>query len=154
MADRQPRLTVVPCDFSEAVAFVRQHHRHHLPPVGHKFSLAVADESAVVRGVCMVGRPVARGNDNGWTLEVTRLATDGAPNACSSLYGAAWRVAKELGYRRLITYILNDEPGVSLKAAGWKCLGERGGGSWSCKSRPRVDKHPTQRKLLFEVTNA
>ena len=150
----QQRLTVVPCEFSEAVAYVRQHHRHHRPPVGHKFSLAVADESGSVRGVCMVGRPVARGNDDGWTLEVTRLATDGSANACSALYGAAWRACRELGYRRLVTYILADEPGTSLKAAGWKCLGERGGGSWSCKSRPRVDKHPLQRKLLFEVTNA
>ena len=149
----QPRLHVVPCDFSEAVAYVRQHHRHHRPPVGHKFSLAVSDESATVRGVCMVGRPVARGNDDGWTLEVTRLASDGTPNACSSLYGAAWRVCRELGYRRLITYILADEPGTSLKASGWKCLGERGGGSWSCKTRPRVDKHPLQRKLMFQVTN-
>ncbi len=147
----QPRLHVVPCDFSEAVAFVRQHHRHHRPPVGHKFSLAVADESSTVRGVCMVGRPVARGNDDGWTLEVTRLASDGCDNACSCLYGAAWRTAKSMGYRRCITYILDCEPGVTLKAAGWKCLGQRGGGSWSCQSRPRVDKHPTQKKLLFEV---
>ena len=116
----QPRLQVVPCDFSEAVAFVRQHHRHHRPPVGHKFSLAVADESGTVRGVCMVGRPVARGNDDGWTVEVTRLASDGCPNACSCLYGAAWRAAKSMGYRRCITYILDSEPGVTLKAAGWK----------------------------------
>ena len=148
----QPRLRVVPCDFSEAVAFVRQHHRHHRPPVGHKFSLAVADESGTVRGVCMVGRPVARGNDDGWTVEVTRLASDGCKNACSCLYGAAWRAAKSMGYRRCITYILDSEPGVTLKAAGWKCLGQRGGGSWNCQSRPRVDKHPTQKKLLFEVT--
>jgi hypothetical protein len=148
----QPRLQVVPCDFSGAVAFVRQHHRHHRPPVDHKFSLAVADESGTVRGVCMVGRPVARGNDDGWTVEVTRLASDGCPNACSCLYGAAWRAAKSMGYRRCITYILDSEPGVTLKAAGWKCLGQRGGGSWNCQSRPRVDKHPTQKKLLFEVT--
>ncbi len=154
MPERQPRLAVVPCDFQEAVAFVRHHHRHHNPPVGHKFSLAVADESGVVHGVCMVGRPVARGNDDGWTLEVTRLATDGTANACSALYGAAWRVCRELGYRRAITYILDNEPGTSLNAAGWKCLGERGGGSWSCKSRPRVDKHPLQKKLLFEVHDA
>lgn len=150
----QQRLVVVPCDFNEAVAYVRQHHRHHRAPVGHKFSLAVADESSTIRGVCMVGRPVARHNDDGWTLEVTRLATDGCSNACSFLYGAAWRVCREMGYRRLITYILSDEPGTSLKASGWKCLGERGGGSWSCKSRPRVDKHPLQRKLLFEVNDA
>jgi hypothetical protein len=124
----QTKLHVVPCEFDEACAFVKQHHRHHKPPVGHKFSLAVADEAGVVRAVCMVGRPVARGNDNGMTLELTRLASDGCQNACSCLYGAAWRAAKALGYARLITYILDSEPGTSLKASGWRCLGERGGG--------------------------
>ncbi len=149
---KQPRLTVVPCDFDEAVAFVRQHHRHHRPPIGHKFSLSVADDKGDVRAVCMVGRPVARGSDDGWTLEVTRLASDGCPNACSCLYGAAWRAAKALGYKRLITYILDSEPGTTLTASGWKCLGVRGGGSWNTPSRPRVDKHPLQKKLLWEAS--
>jgi hypothetical protein len=121
------RLQVVPCDFDDACVFVSRHHRHHKPPVGHKFSLAVADEAGEIRAVCMVGRPVARGNDNGMTLELTRLASDGCPNACSCLYGAAWRAAKALGYAKLITYILDSEPGTSLKASGWRCLGERGG---------------------------
>jgi hypothetical protein len=147
----QPKLTVVPCDFDEAVAFVDRHHRHHKPLKFHKFSLAVADESGCIRAVCMVNRPTARMLDDGMTLEVTRLASDGCPNACSCLYGAAWRAAKALGYGRLITYILDDEPGVTLKAAGWKCLGQRGGGSWSHPSRPRVDKHPLQKKLLWEA---
>lgn len=147
----QPRLTVVPCSFREAVAFVNAHHRHHKPPQGHKFSLAVADEAGTVRAVCMVGRPVARGNDNGSTLEVTRLASDGCPNACSCLYGAAWRAAKALGYRRLITYTLNSEPGTTLRAAGWRLIGIRGGGSWNCPSRPRTDTHPLVQKQLWEV---
>jgi hypothetical protein len=124
----QPRLTVVPCDFDEACAFVARHHRHHKPPVGHKFSLAVADEGGSVRAVCMVGRPVSRHLDNGLTLEVTRLASDGCPNACSCLYGAAWRAAKALGYGKLITYILESESGTTLKASGWKLIGKRGGG--------------------------
>jgi len=147
----QPKLSVVPCDFDEAVAFVARHHRHHKPLKFHKFSLAVADEGGTVRAVCMVNRPTARMLDDGMTLEVTRLASDGCPNACSCLYGAAWRAAKALGYGRLITYILDDEPGVTLKAAGWRCLGQRGGGSWSVPSRPRVDKHPLQKKLLWEA---
>jgi hypothetical protein len=147
----QPKLRILPCEYADAVAFVQRHHRHHKPPCGHKFSLSVADEDETVRAVVMVGRPVARGNDDGMTLEVTRLASDGCPNACSCLYGAAWRAAKALGYGRLITYILDTEPGTTLKAAGWKCLGQRGGGSWNCPSRPRVDKHPTQKKLLFEA---
>ena len=89
--------------------------------------------------------------DNGMTLEVTRCATDGTPNACSFLYAAAWRATKALGFRKLITYILITEPGTSLVAAGWKCLGEAGGGSWSSPSRPTIDKHPLQLKLKWEA---
>lgn len=146
----QPRLRVVPCRLEEANQFVAQHHRHHGPVVGHKFSLAVADDDGNVRGVAVVGRPVARMRDDGWTLEVTRLATDGTPNACSALYGACARAAFALGYRRIGTYTLDSEPGTNLKAAGWTLIGERGGGSWSAPSRPRVDRHPLQGKLLWE----
>ena len=99
----------------------------------------------------IVGRPVARGRDDGLTLEVTRLCTDGAKNACSFLYGAAARAGFALGYKRIGTYILQSEEGVSLRAAGWKMISEVKGRSWSCQSRPRVDKHPTQGKLLWEV---
>lgn len=146
-----PRLTVVPCTLGEANAFVEQHHRHHGTVVGHKFSLAVADETGVVRAVAIIGRPVARMLDNGWVLEVTRLASDGCPNACSALYAASWRATRALGYRKLITYILNTEPGTSLRAAGWKCIGQACGGSWARTSRPRVDRHPLQGKLRWEM---
>ena len=81
------------------------------------------------------------------------MATDGTKNACSALYGAAWRVTRGLGYRRLITYTLPEEGGASLRGAGWKCVGEAGGGSWNCKNRPRVDLHPTQIKMKWERTN-
>lgn len=148
----QSRLRVVPCDLDEANAFVRQHHRHHQPVVGHKFSLAVADEANIVRWVAIVGRPVARMTDDGMTLEVTRVATDGCPNACSALYGAAWRATRALGYLKLVTYTLASEPGTSLRASGWKLVGETPGRSWSVPSRPRVDKHPLQKKLRWEVT--
>jgi hypothetical protein len=146
----QQRLHVVPCDFRTACEFVAAHHRHHKPPQGHKFSVAVADEAGQMRAVCMLGRPVARGNDDGTTLEVTRLASDGCPNACSCLYAAARKAAMALGYLRLITYTLDSEPGTTLRAAGWKLIGLRGGGSWSCASRPREDKHPTVQKQLWE----
>lgn len=146
------RLVVIPCELSEANAFVRQHHRHHQPVPGHKFSLAVVDDTQTVRGVAIVGRPVARMTDDGWTLEVNRVATDGCPNACSALYGATRRATFALGYRRLVTYTLASEPGSSLRGAGWKLIGEAGGGSWSVPSRPRVDKHPLQTKLRWEVT--
>ena len=147
----QPRLQVVPCTRAEAKAFVAQHHRHHKPSLGDVFSLAVADDQGVIRGVAMVGRPVARLLCDQWTLEVTRVATDGCENACSALYGAAWRAARALGWRRLITYTLASEPGTSLRAAGWRVIGEAGGGSWHRDNRPRVDQHPTQMKIRWEA---
>ncbi len=145
------RLRIIPCELAEANAFVLAHHRHHGPATGHKFSLAACSEDEVIRGVAIVGRPVARLLDDGWTLEVTRLATDGTANACSCLYGACRRAAFALGYRRLVTYVLDSEPGVSLLAAGWKCIGVAGGGSWSRRDRPRVDKAPTQLKIRWEA---
>lgn len=111
------RLTIIPLTFRAGSAFVAQHHRHHKPPRGCKFVLGVCDGEGVLRGVAMVGRPVARAYDDGLTAEVNRTATDGYPNANSALYGAAWRVAGAMGYRRLITYTQGDEPGVSLIAA-------------------------------------
>jgi hypothetical protein len=142
-------LSVVPITQAEAKVFVGAVHRHHLPPVGCVFQLAVA-EDGVIRGVAMVGRPVARNLQDGWTLEVLRVATDGVRNGCSMLYGAAWRAARALGYRRLVTYTLPEEGGGSLRAAGMTLIGKAGGGSWNCASRPRVDKHPTQEKLRWE----
>ena len=144
------KLCIVPCSIRDASAYVDLHHRHHKSPQGAKFAVAVADDEGTLRGVAMVGRPVSRHLQDGWTLEVIRLATDGVKNGCSALYGAAWRVTRALGYRKLITYILSSEPGTSLNASGWKCLGEAGGGNWSCKSRPRVDKHPLQMKIRWE----
>ena len=144
-------LEITPINLDEANAFIKQHHRHHKPVPGCKFCLAVSDEHGVC-GVAIVGRPIARNFDNGWTAEVNRTCTNGHKNANSMLYGAAWRAAKAIGYKRLITYTLKDEPGTSLIAAGWRLVGECGGGSWSRKNRPRVDLHPLQRKLLWEVT--
>ncbi len=134
------RLRSVPTTLREANAFVARHHRHRGVVRGCKFALAVApeDEDLVV-GVALVGRPVSRVLDDGWTLEVNRLCTDGTPNAPSALYGASWRVARELGYRRVITYTRATEPGTSLYGAGWTLVGERpGGGNWDRTNRPRV----------------
>lgn len=138
------------CSLKDANQFVEDLHRHHKPVQGHKFSLKLLDVSGKVIGVCIVGRPVARRQDDGRTVEVTRLVTDGSPNACSALYGAASRAAHALGYDRIITYILDSEPGTSLKAAGWMFSGTTPGKSWSVPSRPRVDKHPTVPKQRWE----
>lgn len=146
-------LDLTPLNLDEANAFVAQHHRHHKPVPGAKFALAVSDKDGKVRGVAIVGRPVARMADDGWTLEVNRVCTDGARNACSMLYGAAWRAAKALGFRRLITYTLPEEGGASLRAAGWRLLGLRGGGNWNVPSRPRIDTAEVLRgqKCLWEA---
>lgn len=145
------KLRHVRIELGEANAFVTEHHRHHRPVVGHLFSIGAALGDKIV-GVVIVGRPVSRMRDDGQTVEVTRLCTDGTKNACSFLYGAAARAAFSLGYKKIGTYILASEPGTSLMGTGWKLIGQRGGGSWSVPSRPRVDKHPTQKKLLFEKT--
>ena len=143
-------LELVPITLKEANFFVSQHHRHHKPVVGHKFSIAASDGEKIV-GVAIVGRPVSRYLDDGWTLEVNRLCTDGTRNACSFLYSAAGRAARNLGYKKLITYILQSENGASLKASGWKCVGQAGGERWTGKRRPEVDLYPAQMKLKFEI---
>ena len=137
-------------ELADANAFVAAHHRHHKAVVGHKFSLGAMLDGNLV-GVVIVGRPVSRFRDDKQTLEVTRLCTNGARNACSFLYGAAARATFALGYSKIGTYILVSENGASLRASGWRLLGQRGGGSWSVPSRQRDDKHPTEPKLLFEM---
>lgn len=143
-------LELQPITFDEATEFVRQHHRHHLPPQGYKFVIGVNDGEKVV-GVIIVGRPVALHLDDKWTAEVTRCCTDGTKNAASMLYGAAARAARALGYRRLITYTLLEEPGTTLKAVGWKFMYVSKGGTWNHPNRPRVDKHPVGQKVLWEA---
>ena len=145
------RLQLVPITIGDANEFVRRHHRHHGPTVSGLFAVAAGRGDEVV-GVAIIGRPSARMLQDGWTAEVTRLATDGSRNACSILYAAAWRACRALGYRRLVTYTLPEEGGGSLIAAGWTLVGSAGGGSWSRGSRPRVDRHPTQEKFRWEMT--
>jgi len=140
-----------PITLTEAREFVSLHHRHHAAPVGGKFAIGLNDGERVI-GVAITGRPVARVFDDGFTAEVTRLCVlDGYQNACSMLYAASWRAARAMGYRKLITYVLGSETGVSLKASGWRCVGAAGGGSWSRANRLRVDSHPLQPKLRFEI---
>lgn len=145
-------LTLQPITFVEACAFITRHHRHRRPPQGRKFGIAVNDGEKVV-AVVTVGRPVSRMLDNGSTLEMTRCCTDGTKNAASMLYGAAWRAAKALGYTRLITYTLRDEPGTSLTAAGFQARYQtRENANWNRANRGRTDKHPLQAKTLWEVS--
>jgi hypothetical protein len=143
------KLTIMPISFKEACAFIALHHRHHPPPSGHKFAVAVSDGEKIV-GVATIGRPIARHLDDGFTAEVTRVATDSTRNACSMLYGAARRAAKALGFRLLITYTLASENGGSLRASGWRCVAETAGNSWDRPRRRRKTRHPTGPKKRWE----
>lgn len=153
-------LEIRPCDLKTAVAFVGENHRHNKPPNGHKFSIACYDDDRLC-GVAMVGWPVARMLADGYTVEITRNCTDGTYNACSMLYGACCRAAKALGYKRIITYTLESEPGTSLKASGWKMAAKNvGGGIWDTPSRRREqsqmtlfgeeEKYSTEKKVRWE----
>ena len=140
-------LTCRPITLREANAYVKEHHRHHKPSVGHKFSVSCYDGERLC-GVAICGRPVSRYLDDGRTLEITRLCTDGTKNACSKLYGACSNVAKAMGYNRIITYTLQSENGVTLKASGFDCEGLAGGEMWT-GIRKRDNGVPKERKLRW-----
>lgn len=147
----QQKLYAVPCSVSRAREVVDVWHRHHGSSTSALYAAAVATADGTVRGVALIGRPVARLLDDGWTLEVTRVATDGTPNACSALYGVARRLAATLGYARLITYTREDEPGTSPKAAGLTDDGPIRARSWDMPSRPRTDKTEIVRRRWWSL---
>ena len=138
-------LTAHPIELRDANAFVDRLHRHHQPVYRDKCRVAAYDGGKLV-GVAQLARPVSRVLDDGNTLEVVRLCTDGTYNARSFLYGRAARLARELGYRKIITYILDTESGTSLRASGWVHEADTKGGSWDCPSRPRQTAAPTDKK--------
>lgn len=142
-------MTIHPIELKDANAFIKKFHRHHKPTVGHRFSLSVWEADKLI-GVAICGRPVARKLDKLKVLEVTRLCTDGTPNACSILYAAAMRAAKAIGFERIQTYILETEPGTSLKAVGWTPTGKTAGGEgWHSREGRRFDQ-PTCPKVRWE----
>lgn len=146
------KLFVVPVELSEANETVSAWHRHHQPCQGHRFSLGVIDENGNLHGACIIGRPVARlAGEPRKVLEVTRLVTDGTFNACSMLYSAAARAGKEMGFEKIQTYILaEEENGTSLKASGWVCEGEAGGGQWKhTDGKQRRTDQPTGKKTRW-----
>ncbi len=142
-------LELCPVTLKAANEYVKEHHRHHGAVVGHKFSIGATKDGVLV-GVAICGRPVSRVLDDGYTLEVTRLCTDGTPDVCSMLYGAAYRAARAMGYKKVVTYILDTETGSSLRAAGYKCEGKAGGVEWTGKRRPKnPEQYPHQMKTRW-----
>lgn len=123
-------LEIKPIHLRPAAEFVKNYHRHNIPPVGGKFAVACYDDDRLC-GVAICGRPTARRSDDGVTLEIYRNCTDGTRNACSKLYGACCKVARAMGYRRVVTYTLESEPGTSLRASGFNCEGQAGGLNWT-----------------------
>lgn len=155
-------MTIRPITLRAANAYVAQHHQHHRhnqPTNGHKWSVACYDGDRLC-GVAIAGQPVARKLDDGLTVEIRRVCTDGTYNACSILYGACARIARDMGYKRVVTYTLISEPGTSLKASGFMNCGEAGGTSWDMPSRPREvvqttlfgteRKYPNEKKIRWE----
>lgn len=135
-------LRIVPVSFADACDFTAMWHRHHghVLPRGSKFCQGAADERDILRGVAITGRPVARHEQDGVTVEVTRCTTDGTEHACSMLYGAAARAAKDLGWRRVLTYTEDGESGASLRAAGFVLVAVlRARSGWDTPSRRRAD---------------
>lgn len=139
------KLKAVPLELKEANQYVTSYHRHHDAVYRDKFRVG-CEKDGVLVGVAQVGRPVNRNLDDKKTLEVVRLCCDGTKDVCSFLYSRCARVAKELGYSKIITYILESEDGISLKASGWSHEADTIGRSWNCPSRPRKTTSPTCNK--------
>lgn len=148
---------IVPTSIKAANKVVGLWHRHNRPVQGGLFAVAV-ERDGVLCGVAIVGRPIARKSQDGRTCEILRVATDGAYNACTKLYGACCRAAKALGYRRVHTKTLLSEPGASLRAAGFVEIGETPDGKdWDRAGRRRVtvdlfgqEQTPTEGKRRWE----
>ena len=145
-------LKSVPIELKAANEYVASLHRHHDPVHRDKFRIACIGEDGIIHGVIQLARPVARNLDDGKTIEVVRCCTDGTKNACSFLYSKAARIAKEMGYSKIITYILQSEDGTSLKASGWQYEADVQGKSWNCPSRPRNTTAPTCDKQRWSKT--
>lgn len=140
-------MDIRPINLKAANRFVKKYHRHHKETAGHKFSVCLCDGERIV-GVAICGRPVSRFMDDGTVIEINRLCTDGTKNACSMLYGACARIAKEMGYRKIVTYILKSENGASLKASNFICEGEAGGELWT-GSRAKDNGVPREMKTRW-----
>lgn len=145
-------MKIVPINLKEANAYVTKYHRHHKACIGCKFCLGCVDDKGELIGVAICGRPVSRYYDNGLTLEINRLCTDGSMNACSKLYSACVRTAKEMGYKKVITYTLQSENGSSLRASNFKFDGIAGGKQWTgCRRRNNGVPQELKKRWIYEI---
>ena len=135
-------MNAVPLNLNECAAYIDKLHRHHAPLKRDKFRVGCESGGELV-GVVQVGRPLSRYLDDGKTLEVLRLCSNGERNVCSFLYSKAARIAKEMGYTKIITYILETEDGASLKASGWHIDAENVGGGYMGQSIKATERKRT-----------
>ena len=145
-------LSLIPVTLKQANKFVAYYHRHHGPVTGWKWGVGLCADGELV-GVGIAGRPTSRMRQKKepQTIEITRVCTRGHANAPSMLYGALSRAAFALGYTKVISFILCEETGHSLKCANFVCTGETTGGGYSRPSRKRRDVHPLGPKKRFEL---
>ena len=146
-------LRLVPVSRTMAKDCVTRWHRHNDAPPGDLFRVGICDDSGTIVCVGIAGRPIARHYDDGDTVEIVRVSSDGTKNATSMAYAALTRAAFALGYRRVITYTQAGESGASLRAAGWRVIAERPARKgWDTPSRPRDDaKLDRVRALMGEL---
>lgn len=149
-------LTIVPLTLAAANRHVAEWHRHHgaFPPGLDYFRIGAIDEAGVIHGVAIVARPPNRNSDDGLTCEVVRVATDGTHNCCSALYGGSAKIARLMGFHRIITYTLDSESGASLRAVGWKLAKEGIKSYWASHQVPgrtvKAREHYAQTKRRWE----
>ena len=119
-----------PITLRAANAFVAEHHRHSASVRGCAFCISVIDDDGQLLGVAIAGRPLARVLDDGMTIEVLRVCTLGGRNVASMLYGGVCKAARAIGYCTAITYTLERELGVSLRASGFTAIAKTKGRRW------------------------
>jgi hypothetical protein len=140
-------LELRPIGTREASAVVKRLHRHLPRVVGGLFAVSVFDNDELV-GVGVASRPKARFLQDGFTVEISRVATDGHRNACSKIYGALCRACAAIGVRRVVTFTRTDEPGTSLRAAGFTEAGLTREQSWDRPQRHRFGEPLQVRKWV------
>tara|TARA_R100001086_G_C11671720_1_gene213103 strand:- start:81 stop:536 length:456 start_codon:yes stop_codon:yes gene_type:complete len=148
-------MQVVPLTLKKSNEFVKTYHTHNKQVAGCKFCIGVVLDNEI-EAVAIVGRPVARKLDDGFTAEVLRLCTrqNKIKNLCSILYSRSWRIWKLMGGKRIITYTLEKENGASLKASGFKKVSEtqafKKGTGWTTRQGRVWQEIQLQKRIRWE----
>jgi hypothetical protein len=146
---------IAPIPLSVANDFVKKYHRHNDERKIHKFSLGLykkSEDKDILIGVAICGSPTGISYNGKSFLEVYRVCVTEANNSCSMLYGRCTRIAKELGYEKLITYTLKTEPGTTVKASGFELeTDEAGGKKWTGKRAKEREKKRNEAGIVLKL---